>query len=78
MQQSNKIVVRTWAEVIGDATHALKFVQMSLQCESNRDSGLAMTRDRYAGYVPQVTLDEAQRASDEELPDADPRSVQVE
>ncbi|WP_154096476.1 ATP-binding protein [Microbacterium testaceum] len=59
-----RIIVRTWAEVIGDAEHRLKFVQRSLQYESNRDAGLASLRDRYAEYLPKVTLDEVSGAHD--------------
>lgn len=59
-----KLIVRTWAEVIGDAEHRLKFVERSLQYESDRDSGLKSMRDRYAQYLPQETLDEVAQASD--------------
>ncbi|UOE45137.1 ATP-binding protein [Agromyces larvae] len=67
VQASKKytLIVRTWAEVIGDAEHRIKFVQRSLQYESNRDAGLASMRTRYAEYLPQVTLDEVGAASDE-------------
>lgn len=53
-----KLIVRTWAEVIGDAEHRLKFVQKSLQYESDRDSGLASMRDRYADYLPREAFEE--------------------
>ena len=33
-----KIVVRSWAELVGDAEHRMKFVQDALQYESSRDS----------------------------------------
>lgn len=59
-----RIIVRTWAEVIGDAEHRLKFVQRSLQYESNRDVGLASLRDRYAEYLPKATLEEVEGAQD--------------
>lgn len=60
VQQSKKykLIVRTWAEVIGDAEHRLKFVQRSLQYESSRDAGLASMRDRYAAYLPEAALAE--------------------
>lgn len=51
-----RIVVKTWAEVISAAEHRLKFVQNSLQFESNRDSGLAFMRDKYAQYLPDEAL----------------------
>lgn len=61
VQTSKKytIAVRTWAEIIGDAQHRLKFVQQSLQYESDRDQGLVSMRDKYAEYLPQEALDEA-------------------
>lgn len=51
-----KLVVRTWAEVLGDAEHRLKFVQRSLQYESNRDSGLASMREKYKEFLPEAAL----------------------
>jgi hypothetical protein len=62
VQQSKKytLVVRTWAEVIGDAEHRLKFVQRSLQYESSRDSGLAHMRDKYADFLPASVMDESE------------------
>jgi hypothetical protein len=67
VQSSKKyqIIVRTWAEVIGDAEHRLKFVQRSLQYESTHDSGLASMRDRYAAYLPEVALGESDSAEEE-------------
>lgn len=58
VQKSKKyqLIVRTWAEVIGDADHRLKFVQKSLQYESSRDVGLASLRDKYAAYLPSEAL----------------------
>lgn len=60
VQQNKKyrLIVRTWAEVIGDAEHRLKFVQRSLQYESSRDDGLASMRDRYAAYLPESALEQ--------------------
>lgn len=51
-----KLVVRTWAEVLGDAEHRLKFVQRSLQYESNRDMGLASMREKYREFLPDAAL----------------------
>ncbi len=67
VQTSKKyqLIVRTWAEVIGDADHRLKFVQRSLQYESSRDAGLASMRDRYAQYLPASALKEMAGASDQ-------------
>lgn len=59
VQQSKKyrIIVRTWAEVLSDAGHRLKFVQRSLQYESTRDTGLAHMRDKYAELLPASALE---------------------
>lgn len=56
-----KIIVKTWAEVISDANHRLKFVQKSLQFESNRDTGLKHMRTTYAAYLPAEEVDEARQ-----------------
>ena len=47
-----QLLVRTWAEVLSDARHRLKFVQRSLQYESSKDTGLAHLREKYAEYLP--------------------------
>jgi histidine kinase/DNA gyrase B/HSP90-like ATPase len=67
VQNSKKyrLIVRTWAEVLGDADHRLKFVQKSLQYESDRDSGLQSMRNKYAEYLPTEAFE-----SDSETPDA--------
>lgn len=49
-----QLVVRTWAEVLGDAEHRLKFVQRSLQYESDRDTGLASMREKYKEFLPEA------------------------
>ncbi|WP_460781908.1 ATP-binding protein [Microbacterium shaanxiense] len=66
VQNSKKyrLIVRTWAEVLGDAEHRLKFVQKSLQYESNRDTGLASMRDKYADYLPKEAFDQLDRIPD--------------
>lgn len=53
-----KITVRTWAEVIGQARHRLKFVQRSLRYESTHDTGLAYLRTKYSEYLPVEALTE--------------------
>lgn len=70
VQNSKKyrLIVRTWAEILGDAEHRLKFVQKSLQYESNRDSGLASMRDKYAAYLPKEALEGVAAASDFDVP----------
>lgn len=71
VQHSKKyrLIVRTWAEVLGDAEHRLKFVQKSLQYQSDRDSGLAAMRAKYASYLPQEALDAVAGAADTEPPE---------
>jgi histidine kinase/DNA gyrase B/HSP90-like ATPase len=66
VQHSKKyrLIVRTWAEILGDAEHRLKFVQESLKYESNRDSGLASMRAKYADYLPKEAFDEVSKATD--------------
>ncbi|MCS5713192.1 ATP-binding protein [Herbiconiux sp. CPCC 205716] len=68
VQNSKKytITVRTWAEIIGDAEHRLKFVQESLKYESDRDQGLVSMRDKYSEYLPQAALDSENGTSPEE------------
>jgi hypothetical protein len=58
-----RIWAKTWAEVIGDAKHRLKFVETSLQYRSTRERGLAYLRQTHAKYLPttlQSTDDESQ------------------
>lgn len=62
------VIVKKWAEVIGDAEHRLKFVQDSLQYESGRDLGLAHMRNKYAEYLPTEVIDEVAKASDDDEP----------
>lgn len=64
VQNSKKyrIVVRTWAEVLGDAEHRMKFVQRSLQYESGHDKGLQSMREKYGDYLPDVALTKEQSA----------------
>jgi hypothetical protein len=47
-----RIHVKTWAEIISDCEHRLKFVQKSLQYETSNDHGLAYLREKYAAYLP--------------------------
>lgn len=73
VQNSKKyrLIVHTWAEVLGDAEHRLKFVRNSLQYESNRDTGLASMRDKYAEYLPEEAFEQLSHASDGVLPAED-------
>lgn len=59
-----KIVVKTWAEVISAAEHRLKFVQKSLQYETNRDGGLAYLREKYGEYLPADVMPEPSREAE--------------
>lgn len=47
-----RVWARTWAEVLGDAKHRLKFVQDSLEYQSSREHGLAYLRETHARYLP--------------------------
>ena len=73
-----KIIVKTWAEIIGDASHRLKFVERSLQYESTRDKGLAHMRKEYADYLPATalgdiaTVEQASTHGSPEAVDSDP------
>ena len=70
-----RLIVRTWAEILGDAEHRLKFVQRSLQYASGRDSGLASMRAKYADYLPQEAFEAVDSASDAEDPPAADEAV---
>lgn len=80
VQNSKKyrLIVRTWAEVLGDAEHRLKFVQRSLQYESDRDSGLAAMRVRYAEYLPEEALTRVAEAPDPDEKPHDAEGADVE
>lgn len=80
VQNSRKyrIRVHTWAEILGDAEHRLKFVQKSLQYESNRDTGLASMRDKYSDYLPQEAIDELDEASDIDSPSGESSEAPTE
>ncbi|MCV7346428.1 ATP-binding protein [Mycolicibacterium rhodesiae] len=56
VQQSQKysVWVKKWPEIIGGAEHRMKFVQDSLQYESNKDKGLDYLRTAYASYLPDL------------------------
>jgi len=47
-----RVWARTWAEVLGDAKHRLKFVQDSLEYQSSREHGLAYLNETHARYLP--------------------------
>lgn len=47
-----RIWARTWAEIVGDAQHRLKFVQDSLEYQSSRERGLEYLRETHARYLP--------------------------
>ena len=55
-----KIVVRSWAELVGDAEHKMKFVQDALQYESSRDSGIAHLHDKCGKYLPEMPSSESE------------------
>lgn len=47
-----RVWARTWAEVLGDAKHRLKFVQDSLEYQSSRERGLTYLQETHARYLP--------------------------
>lgn len=47
-----RIWARTWAEIIADARHRLKFVQDSLEYQSSREGGLQYLRETHAKHLP--------------------------
>jgi hypothetical protein len=55
-----KIIVRTWAELMSDAEHRMKFVQDALQYESSRDSGIAHLHEKYGQYLPAEAASESE------------------
>ncbi|MEV7254200.1 ATP-binding protein [Streptomyces cyaneofuscatus] len=54
-----RIWAKTWAEIIGDARHRLKFVERSLEYMSTRDNGLQYLRETHARYLPTVLQESA-------------------
>jgi hypothetical protein len=48
----------TWAQVIEDAKHRLKFVEKALEIEPSTSSGLTYFRENYAQYMPDIDADE--------------------
>lgn len=57
-----KIVVKTWAEILGDAEHRLRFVQNSLKYTTDHDKGLESLRAKYAQYLPEEDEPEGETA----------------
>ncbi len=62
------IWVKTWAEVIGDAEHRLKFFKKSLGYSADHDSGIQYLRREHGAYVPPVfqVVDDSHVPADEE------------
>jgi hypothetical protein len=51
------IQVRTWAEVLHDAKHRLKFVERSLSYQVSHDGGVRYLRETHAKYLPEALAD---------------------
>lgn len=49
-----RVIAKTWAEVISDAKHRLKFVSDSLQYRSTHDEGIEYLRRAHAKLLPPV------------------------
>jgi hypothetical protein len=56
-----RVWVKTWAQLIDDCEHRLKFVQANLEIQSTRDDAVDYLRRTYAQYLPQ-TMDQADEA----------------
>jgi hypothetical protein len=67
-----RIWARTWAEVLGDAKHRLKFVQNSLEYQSSREGGLKYLRETHARYLPPSLLPSESSPTVDPLPQGDP------
>lgn len=48
-----RVWVYTWAEIIQDAAHRLKFVQQQLDYQPDEDQAFAYLRKTYAKYLPE-------------------------
>ncbi|MBA4248545.1 MAG: hypothetical protein C0444_09680 [Microbacterium sp.] len=48
----------TWAQVIEDAKHRLKFVEKALEIEPSTSSGLTYFRENYSQYMPDIDSDD--------------------
>jgi hypothetical protein len=58
--------VKTWAEIISDGQHRMKFVQDKLQYETTNDQGLAYLREKYARYLPDEALEDDDAFEDDD------------
>ncbi len=53
-----RVWVYTWAEIIQDAAHRLKFVQQQLDYQPDEDQAFAYLRKTHAKYLPEEVADE--------------------
>lgn len=63
-----RIWAKTWAQIIQDGTHRLKFVRQQLEYTSGRDQAIQYLHERHEDYVP-----EPLRAIDDAMVDDDAR-----
>lgn len=47
-----QVWLKTWSEVIEDATHRMKFFQHALNVQATRDQGVEYLRRRHAEFLP--------------------------
>jgi hypothetical protein len=67
-----RIIAKTWAELLGDARHRLKFVQKALEFSTSGEHGLAYVREHYSEYLPDHLHEEPEATETDPAPDEGP------
>lgn len=62
-----RIWVKTWGQIIQDATHRMKFVRQQLEYSSGRDESIQYLHERHQDYVPEPLRVEDPSASQKQL-----------
>lgn len=68
-----RIWVRTWAEIVSECKHRLKFIRDQLEYDPDADQAVVYLRDTYPDYVPDylaATVDTDASVNDSEPPEA--------
>jgi hypothetical protein len=60
-----RVWVYTWAEIIQDAAHRLKFVQQQLDYQPDEDQAFAYLRKTHAKYLPERLATEKEQGPGE-------------
>jgi hypothetical protein len=69
-----RIWVRTWAEIVSDCKHRLKFIRDKLEYDPDADEAVAYLRRTYPDYVPEhLAAEPTPSATDERSTAASPR-----